>query len=122
MNYIGYDELGITAAVIAAALAIIVLAWNAVKAIHEWRQMVAKPQIERMDDHERRIVKLEGCCEEVQGKLQSDYEFQQDEVEMNRLLLKSIKQLLKHSIDGNDTHGLMEMEDEIDEYLLEHAK
>ena len=122
MSYIGYDELGITAAVIAAALAIIVLAWNAVKAIHEWRAMVAKPTMEKIADHELRIVHLEECCSEVRGKLESDYEFQQDEIVMNRLLLKSIKQLLRHSIDGNDTAGLSSVESEIDSYLIEHAK
>ena len=122
MSYIGYDELGITAAVIAAALAVIVLAWNAVKAIHEWRAMVSKPQMGKIADHERRIATLESCCDEVRGKLESDYEWQQSTADMNRLLLRSVKGLMAHAIDGNDTAKLKAIEQEIDDYLLEHAK
>lgn len=122
MQYVPYESLGVTAAVIAAALAFVVLAWNAVKAIHDWRVMVGKKTSDALADHEQRITHLEECCAEVHGKLQSDWEWQRDEAEMNRLLLRSIKQLLKHSIDGNDTQGLMEMEGAIDAYLIDHAK
>lgn len=122
LHYLTFDEVGITIAVIAVALAFIVLVWNAVKAIHDWRQLAKKPTADRIEDHERRITNLEECCDEVHGKLQSDWQFQQDEVEMNQLMLKSIKQLLKHSIDGDDTDGLKAMEDEIDGYLLKHAR
>ena len=122
LHYLTFDEVGITVAVIAVALAFIVLVWNAVKAIHDWRMFAKKPTDDIIADHEKRIAHLEECCSEVRTKLQNDWEFQQDEVEMNRLLLKSIKQLLKHSIDGNDTKGLVDMENEIDSYLLEHAK
>jgi hypothetical protein len=122
LHYLTFDEVGITVAVVGIALAFIVLVWNAVKAIHDWRLMAKKPTDDRIEDHERRITNLEHCCEEVHGKLQNDWQFQQDETEMNRLMLKSIKQLLKHSIDGNDTSGLKHMEDEIDNYLVDHAQ
>lgn len=122
LHYLTFDEVGITIAVIATALAFVVLVWNAVKAIHDWRLLAKKPTVDRIEDHEKRITYLEGCCEEVHGKLNADWEFQQQEVEMNKLLLMSIKQLLKHSIDGNDTQGLKHMEDEIDSYLLDHAQ
>lgn len=118
MSYIAYDQLGITAAVMCAALAFVVLVWNAVKAIHDWRALAKKPTTDKIEDHEKRIARLEECCEEVRGKLENDFEFQQAEVEMNRLLLKSIKQLLKHAIDGNDTAGLETVEGEIDDYLM----
>ncbi len=121
LHYLAYDEVGITVAVVAIALAFVVLVWNAVKAIHDWRTLARKPTADTIADHERRISALESCCSEVRGKLQSDWKFQQDEVEMNRLMLKSIKQLLKHSIDGDDRDGLKAMEDEIDNYLVEHA-
>ena len=121
VHYIAFDEIGITVAVIAAAMAFVVLAWNAVKAIHDWRAMTKKPTDDRIEDHERRISHLEECCDEVKGKLQNDWAFQQAEVEMNQLLLKSIKQLLKHAIDGNDTAGLEAVECEIDDYLMKNA-
>ena len=121
LHYLAFDEIGITVAVICSALAFVVLAWNAVKAIIDWRSLAKKPTDDRIEDHERRIAHLEECCDEVKGKLASDFEFQQDEVEMNRLMLKSIKQLLKHSIDGDDRDGLVSMEKEIDDYLVDHA-
>lgn len=122
LHYLAFDDIGITVAVIAAAMAFMVLTWNAVKAIHDWRQMARRPTDSRIDDHEQRIARLEECCDEVRGKLKNDWQFQQDTAEMNRLLLKSVKQLLKHTIDGNDTQGLQAMEDEIDGYLLDHTK
>ena len=122
VHYLAYDEVGITFAVVAIALAFVVLVWNAVKAIHDWRQLARRPTTDRLDDHERRISKLEECCEEVTGKLNADWEWQQDAAEMNKLLLKSIKQLLKHSIDGNDQDGLKQMEAEIDGYLVDHSR
>lgn len=120
MTYIPYESLGVTAAVIAAALAFMVLTWNAVKAIHDWRALAKKPTDERIEDHERRISSLEECCEEVHGKLDNDFEFQRSEIEMNRLVLSSLKTLLQHEIDGNDKAKLEAREQEIDKYLLEH--
>lgn len=122
VSYLTFDEVGITIAVIAVALAFIVLTWNAVKAIHDWRGLAKKPTADRIEDHEHRIVRLEECCEEVRGKLQNDWKFQQDSIAVNQLMLKSIKRLLQHSIDGNDTAKLLEMEQEIDNYLLKHAR
>lgn len=122
MSYIGYDELGITAAVIAAALAFLVLAWNAVKAIRDWRELAKKPTADKIADHERRIVKLEDCCEDVHTKLQGDWAFRQSELEFNKLMLRSVKHLLSHEIDGNDKEELRRMEAEIDNYLFDHAK
>ena len=122
VSYLTFDEVGITIAVIAVALAFIVLTWNAVKAIHDWRAMAKKPTVDRIEDHEQRIKTLEGCCNEVKGKLQSDWEWQQAAAEKDELMLKSIKQLLKHSVDGNDTQGLVKMEAEIDDYLIKHQQ
>lgn len=76
----------------------------------------------KLSEHEKRIANLESCCEDVHGKLNSDYQFQQDEIEMNRLMLRSIKHLIQHSVDGNDTKKLISMEQEIDDYLLAHAR
>lgn len=120
-TYIPYDEVGITVAVVAAAFAFVVLAWNAIKAIHDWRQLARRPTDEKLADHERRIGHLEECCEEVRGKLQSDWEWQRDAAQMNKLMLRSIKVLLQHATDGNDVDGLRDMEREIDDYLVDHS-
>lgn len=59
---------------------------------------------------------------EVDEKLDGDWQFRQQEAEFNRLMLKSIKHLLQHEIDGNDKESLVKMEAEIDGFLIEHAK
>lgn len=122
VSYLTFDEVGITIAVIAVALAFIVLTWNAVKAIHDWRGLAKKPTEDRIENHEQRITHLEECCAEVRGKLQNDFKFQQEQAEVNRMVLKSLKSLLQHSIDGNDTAKLEKCEQEIDKFLLEHVK
>ena len=122
VHYLTFDDVGITVAVVGIALAFVVLVWNAVKAIHDWRQLARRPTTDRIDDHEKRIARLEECCEEVHGKLDNDWEFRQDETEINKLMLRSIKQLLQHEIDGNDKASLVQMEAEIDNWLFDHAK
>ena len=129
LHYIQFSEIGVTFAVIVAAMTFVVLTWNAVRAILDWRALAKKPTVDHMSeqdgriaDHEQRIAALESCCEEVRGKLKADWDFQQDEMEMNQLMLKSIKRLLQHAVDDNDTNKLVEMEQEIDDYLLEHQR
>lgn len=122
LHYLAFDEIGITVAVIAVAMAFIVLTWNAVKAIHDWRILAGKPSNDKMADHEARIKRLESCCDEVHGKLASDFKWQQSTDEMNTLLLRSIKHLIQHAVDGNDTQKLEQIEAEIDDYLLKHRK
>lgn len=77
---------------------------------------------EKLADHETRIATLEECCTEVKGKLESDWKWQQDATEMNKLMLRSIKHLIEHAVDGNDVSKLKQMEQEIDDYLLSHAR
>lgn len=129
LEFLAFNEVGIAFAVIAIACGFIKLVYDATKAIHDWRISLKRPTDDRIEkvekrlqEDEDRITKLECCCEEVHGKLKADWQFQQDETEMNRLMLKSIKQLLKHSLDGDDTQGLKAMEDEIDGYLVNHAQ
>ena len=122
MEYLTYDQIGITVAVIAAALAFVILVGNAVKTMAEWRQRATKPTDDTLADHEKRISDLEECCEEVQGKLKNDFKFQEEQAEVNRMVLKSLKSLLQHAVDGNDTKNLEQREQEIDKFLLDHMK
>ncbi|MBQ2682207.1 MAG: hypothetical protein IJF97_09755 [Eggerthellaceae bacterium] len=129
MEYIPYESIVVTVVTVAAAMSFVVLTWNAVRAIIDWRKLAKKPtddrlasHDEKLGDHEERISHLEECCSEVRGKLQSDWEWQQASAEKDELMLRSIKQLLKHSVDGNDTSGLVKMENEIDDYLIKHQQ
>lgn len=127
MYYLAYDDVGRTVAVVILAISSVILVWNFVRAIHDWRAMARKPTSDRLEeqdskieDHERRITILEECCDDVHGKLDADRAWQQASAEKDELMLKSIKQLLKHSIDNDDVNGLKEMESEIDSYLIKH--
>ena len=122
LHYLAFDELGITIAVIGTAMAFIVLTWNAVRAIHDWRTLAKKPMSNTLSDHEQRISYLEGCCSEVHGKLENDFDFQQEEKDFNKLMLEAIGQLLRHSIDGNNSAGLEDMDRRINKYLLDRMK
>ena len=122
LSYIAFNEVGITVAGIGAMLAFVVLVWNAIKAIHDWRALAKKPTDDVIADHEERIGHLESCCKEVQGKLSSDYQFQKEQIEVNRLVLKTLKTLSQHAVDGNDTAKLEQREQEIDKFLLDHLK
>lgn len=129
LTYLTFNEVGITFAAIAAACAFIVLVWNCIKAIKEWITSLRRPTDEhidsveaRVEDHEQRIGHLEECCEEVQGKLQFDWQYQKEQTDVNRMVLKSLKSLLQHAVDGNDTKKLEAQEQEIDQFLLEHMK
>jgi hypothetical protein len=122
VSYISYDELGITVAVIGIALAFLVLTWNAVKAVHDWRQLARRPTADVLADHGQRIHVLEEHVEDIDRKLDGDWEFRQREVEMNRLMLRAIRGLLAHGIDGNDVESLRSLDKEIGNYLVDHQK
>lgn len=129
LHYIQFSEIGVTFAVIVAAMTFVVLTWNAVKAILDWRALAKKPTVdriseqdERIDDHEQRITALEECCSEVRGKLENDWQFQEEEKEFNIIMLEAVGQLMKHALDGNDTDGLREVDEKIDKYLREKSQ
>ena len=127
ISYLTFNEVGVTIACLAGAFTFIVLAWNCIKAIKEWITSLREPTNARLaegesilKDHETRITTMEHCCVEVQNGIASDRQFQESEIEMNQLMLRAIKQLLKHELDGNDVKGLSNMADEIDTYLVAH--
>lgn len=122
LHYLAFDEIGITVAVIAVALAFVVLVWNAVKAIHDWRALAKKPTTDKIDDHEKRISELEKRYEEVHGKLENDWEFRKETKEFNIIVLEALDQLMKHALDGNDTDGLQATGEKVDKYLREKSQ
>jgi hypothetical protein len=122
LHYIQFSEIGVTVAVIVAAMTFVVLTWNAVRAIIDWRTLAKKPTDDRITDHEQRIAALEGCCGEVRGKLKADWDFQNDEKDFNLIMLEAVSQLMKHALDGNDTNGLREVDEKIDKYLREKSQ
>lgn len=122
ISYLPYDHVGITMAVIAIALTFIVLVWNAIKAIHDWRQLARRPTDDTLANHGDRLDRIENRLDGIDKKLAGDWEFRRQTTEMTALLLRSIKHLMQHAVDGNDTESLKEMEREIDNFLLKHMQ
>ena len=133
MANITFDELLVVIGVIVGVFTFIVLTFNVSKALREWRHIRNEP-INRLEEQVgqiqpqivpnlgERLQHIEERLAVHDEKLNADWEFQRDEAEFNKLMLKSIKQLLQHEIDDNDKQGLIDMEKEIDEFLLKRAQ
>ena len=90
--------------VLMALLAFIVLIWNAVKAIREWR----KPA----DD-------LQAWRRDVDQKLNKDNDRLNDLEKSDRVILRGINAMLSHEINGNSTEKLVESQREITNFLID---
>ncbi len=67
---------------------------------------IIKKPFAKLDDHERRIVRLE--------------EIGTEQKETDRLILKSLNAITNHMIDGNGTDKLREVRDELQNNIIEH--
>lgn len=122
MEYMQLQDFTIVLLGICALIAAISGASAAVVKFWRYAHKDSEANTEQLADHERRISSLENCCKDVQGKLQSDWRYQQEQTEVNRMVLKSLKSLLQHAVDGNDTDKLEQREQEIDRFLFDHMK
>lgn len=100
---IGLVEIEGFVIVIAGICAAIVLAGNVVRTLRG-AAAPAKDYISRLEALER--------------KVDGDWAFRQEQEEFNKLMLKSMRQLIKHELDDNDKEGLVKLENEIDEFLV----
>lgn len=89
--------------VLAALLGFIVLIWNAIKAIREWR----KPQ----DD-------LQAWRRDVDTKLNNDNDRLTDVEAGINVILRSNLAMLSHEINGNSSDKLLQSQKEITDYLI----
>lgn len=108
-----YADLVTFVAIIIGIFSAVVLVNNTVKAIKELTRPVSDLRLE--------IDKINERLDRVDEKLDNDYDMLEREKERNRLLLRSVRQLLVHEIDGNDVKGLNTLKDEIDDYLFKNA-
>ena len=90
--------------VLMALLAFIVLIWNAVKAIREWRKPADDLQLWRRD---------------VDQKLNRDNDRLNELEKSDRVILRGINAMLSHEINGNSTEKLVESQREITNYLID---
>lgn len=79
------------------------------------------------DDIEKRVSDIEKKLDYEMKAVFESYEmrFKNDKTRLdaieegNRVTQKALRALLKHSIDGNNTDGLIKAETELSEYLIE---
>lgn len=89
--------------VLAALLGFIVLVWNVIKAIREWR----KPS----DD-------MQAWRRDVDAKLNSDNNRLTDVETGINVILRSNLAMLSHEINGNSSDKLLQSQKEITDYLI----
>lgn len=90
--------------VLAAILGFVVLLWNAIKAVREWRKPSTDIQAWRRD---------------VDTKLNQDHQRLADLESGNRVVCRGILALLSHEINGNSNDKLKASQQEITDYLID---
>ena len=115
-----FDDVTTFFLVLLAVLAVIVLIGNATTAIGKIKGKHDEP----LEKVEHRVDDLEGRMVRVEEKLDNDWEFRQEEIDFNKLILQSMKQIVKHltkaSDDENERKQLESVETDIDRFLIEH--
>ena len=115
-----FDEIGTFVVVLIGLLGFVILVSNASSAYGKFKSKLDEP----LDKVEHRVDGLEDRMDKVEEKLNGDWEFRQEELEFNKLVLQSMKQIVKHltriADDDEEQKRLETVENDIDGYLVEH--
>lgn len=76
---------------------------------------------ERVNILEKRVTDLELCLQDHQEKLAKDHHSFLLQQDVNRLLLESTSNLLKHNVDGNNTKQMIDCARRIDDLVFERG-
>jgi len=100
---------------VAAAVAIVA------KLIQKWRTP-NKKQNEKLEDHDKRIERIEQRLEEGNRQFEADNkrasELEEDLRATTRMIIESLQALMAHALDGNNTDELSAVKKQIDNYLI----
>ena len=77
-----------------------------------WLKKPETKQNEVLDDHEKRIARLE-------EKTDNDYSDIRKLQQEMKMMLRAVVAIMKHEIDGNNTADLKKEQEAIDDYLFE---
>lgn len=109
--------LGVCGLITAVAAAVVIV----VKIIQKWREP-NKKQNEKLDDHDRRIERIEQRLEEGNRQFEADNkrasELEEDLRATTRMIIESLQALMAHALDGNNTDELSAVKKQIDNYLI----
>ena len=109
--------LGVCGLIAAVAAAVAVVA----KLIQKWKAP-NKKQNEKLEDHDKRIEKIEQRLEDGNRQFEEDNkrasELEKDLKATNRMIIESLQALIAHALDGNNTNELSAAKKGIDDYLI----
>lgn len=109
--------LGVCGLITAVAAAVAIVA----KLIQKWRTP-NKKQNEKLEDHDKRIERIEQRLEEGNRQFEADNkrasELEEDLRATTRMIIESLQALMAHALDGNNTDELSAVKKQIDNYLI----
>ena len=109
--------LGVCGLITAVAAAVAIVA----KLIQKWKAP-NKKQNEKLEDHDKRIEKIEQRLEDGNRQFEEDNkrasELEKDLKATTRMIIESLQALIAHALDGNNTDELSAAKKEIDDYLI----
>ena len=109
--------LGVCGLITAVAAAVAIVA----KLIQKWRSPNIK-QNERLEEHEKRIEKVEARLEEGNRQFKADNErtseLEEDLRATTRMIIEALQALMAHALDGNNTDELSVVKKQIDNFLI----
>ena len=115
-----FDQVSTFFVVFVAILGLVILIGNVASTLKKWRSEHYEP----LEKVEGRVDNLEDRMEKVEEKLVHDWDFRQEELEFNKLMMLSMKQIVKHlthtAKDDREVEQLEAVEGDIDRFLVEH--
>lgn len=96
-----------TLVVLTIVFGFIITTLTLINALRKEKERSARPMTDmrdKVDDHEKRLVKLESAAT--------------TNVTENRLMMRMQLALVRHAIDGNNVEGLRDMREEVQNYLV----
>lgn len=129
MDTFTFEQVVTFVLILIALLGLVVLLSNVVNSVEKLKGKHDEPVdklVKRVDGIQTDVNGLQDRMETVEKKLDGDWEFRQDELEFNRVVLHSMRQILKAldklSDEAVDKDTLEEVDEEIDTYLINHQK
>lgn len=97
--------------VVSAASSVVVNLVNKAKKPTADLEAMVKEHTKRLDENDEKF-------KEYDKHFKNDYDRFKELEDGNKIILKGMLALLKHSTDGNDLEGIKRVEDDLEEYLI----
>ncbi len=130
MQTVQFDDVTTFILMLIGLMTFIVLTFNVSQAIRTWRNQGKQP-LQKLEEEihelqpqivpnlEDRLASIDRRLSRAEEKLDGDWEFRASTIEFNKLMLRTMKELIKHEVSGNDVSELRALEKEIDNFLVQ---